>query len=318
MRPKALIAAFATLFLAPFSSAQVISMSHEGITSGTLGGVAFPSTTFVITCLADVSNRVSFAGGYYIDHSSASIAIAGVGTYDLLLATRTFSSSAGTVGFSRAGSSGIDLFDGPPMPSLNWDMTTALSQITGTGQVQTWQAPGVNSSGGMLHLTDLYCPWKFHAALVAGPFSSSCFGDGSSTPCPCGNTGNQGAGCGNSTGSGATLAGSGTASLTNDTVQMQVSGLPAGVPGLLLRGDSNSPLPAGDGFLCISGNLQVSQVGYGAPNGVAYTHFNGATFGSVANAGAPTHFQFWYRDSASACGAGNYNFSNVLSVSYVP
>ena len=89
-----------------------------------------------------------------------------------------------------------------------------------------------------------------------------CFGDGTFGNCPCLN-GNPGEGCPNSSGvGGATLSASGNASLTIDTFQLQVGGVPGDKPGLILRGVPPGGFgpPVGDGLLCVGGPTARSQV----------------------------------------------------------
>jgi len=149
--------------------------------------------------------------------------------------------------------------------------------------------------------------------------SAYCSGDGTGAGCPCGNTGGPRQGCANSSGAGARLFADGNAGLTLDTFSLNVFGAPGVKPGLLLRGDNQIALPAGDGLLCTAGNSQRSQVQLTDAGGATqFTQFNGGPFGAVAGLGVPTNFQFWYRDpQGSPCGAG-FNFSNGWTVAYQP
>lgn len=146
-----------------------------------------------------------------------------------------------------------------------------------------------------------------------------CFGDGSGALCPCVNNGGTGEGCANSAGNGATLAGSGNASFSNDTLTLTVAGVNGNKPGLLLRGNNQVAVPAGDGILCTAGGSQRSQVQVTVNGGTVYTTFNGGTLGSVANVGAPTNYQYWYRDPnpLGPCGTA-FNFTNGWTVTYQP
>ncbi|MFT7485534.1 MAG: plastocyanin, partial [Candidatus Paceibacteria bacterium] len=145
-----------------------------------------------------------------------------------------------------------------------------------------------------------------------------CFGDGSGAACPCGANGGTGEGCANTSGSGATLSGSGSTSFSSDSLQLHIVGVPGSKPGLILRGDNQIANPAGDGILCTAGGSQRSHVQITSSGATTYTDFNGAGFGSVANMGSPTNFQFWYRDPTNTCSGAGFNFSNGLSVDYLP
>jgi hypothetical protein len=151
--------------------------------------------------------------------------------------------------------------------------------------------------------------------------SSYCYGDGSGIFCPCGNYGNIEEGCANSGGSGgATLAAAGNAQVSNDTFQLDVAGVPGNKPGLILRGDNQVSIPAGFGVLCTAGNSLRSQVQVTVAGTTSFTQFNGAGFGSVANTGSATQFQFWYRDPAATCATAlpGFNFTNGWTVTWTP
>ena len=49
-----------------------------------------------------------------------------------------------------------------------------------------------------------------------------------------------------------------------------------------------------------------------------FTDFNGAPFGSVANLGTATNFQFWYRDPGNTCSGAGFNLTNGWTVTYQP
>ncbi|MCH2107450.1 MAG: DNRLRE domain-containing protein, partial [Planctomycetes bacterium] len=89
------------------------------------------------------------------------------------------------------------------------------------------------------------------AAQVGVPY---CFGDGTSTPCPCGNAGSAGHGCANSSGSGGILEGSGSASVSADDLVLEGAQLIPSQPGLYFQGNnavnSGNGNPFGDGLRC--------------------------------------------------------------------
>ncbi len=150
--------------------------------------------------------------------------------------------------------------------------------------------------------------------------SSYCAG---TTTCPCANAGSGVGGCKNSGSYGARLMATGNASMVvgQDTLELHVYNVNGSKPGLLLRGDNQlnggAGNPIGDGLICSAGNSQRSQVVMSTALGVAhFGNWNGQRFGSVANVGVPTNFQYWYRDpQGSPCGSG-FNFSNAWTVTY--
>ncbi len=153
---------------------------------------------------------------------------------------------------------------------------------------------------------------------TGGGIDAFCFGDGSGATCPCSLFGAAGAGCANTGGPGATMTGSGTPSFSNDTLSFSITGVPGNKPGLLLRGNNQVSVLAGDGILCIAGGSQSSQVQVTIAGSTVFTDFSGGGFGSVANPSAPTNFQFWYRDPQNSCSGAGFNFTNGVSVVYSP
>ncbi len=71
--------------------------------------------------------------------------------------------------------------------------------------------------------------------IPSEPGSAYCFGDGTEGPCPCMAYGEPGTGCASSDGNGVKLAGSGTASISNDSLNLIATGVPENKPGLILR-----------------------------------------------------------------------------------
>jgi hypothetical protein len=160
--------------------------------------------------------------------------------------------------------------------------------------------------------------FAFNDSNSSAPGVPYCFGDGSGISCPCSALGSAGEGCLNTSGAGALLSASGSASLSSDTFALNISGVPGAKPGLVLRGNNQVAVPAGDGILCTTGGSQRSHVQTTVAGATTFTDFNGAPFGSVANAGVATQFQFWYRDPSNQCSGAGFNFSNGWSVTYQP
>jgi hypothetical protein len=78
-----------------------IEFVYTGVGSGALNGVPFAASNFTITEFADTSNRQSCTFGLctFIDDTSATITISGLGTFHFLTPTRTVVS--GGLSFSR-------------------------------------------------------------------------------------------------------------------------------------------------------------------------------------------------------------------------
>ena len=149
-----------------------------------------------------------------------------------------------------------------------------------------------------------------------------CFGDGSGTACPCGNTGAAGRGCANGTGSGgALLSASGSASVGAANLVLAGTGAEPSQPGLYFQGDNTvnggAGITFGDGIRCAGGNVARLQVVIADANGDSATTVNVASQGGVAP-GDVKRYQWWYRSpTASPCGTG-FNLSNGLEITWLP
>jgi hypothetical protein len=149
--------------------ADTVTFTHEGNGSGTLDGIPFPASDFVITAFGETGDRESHSGGWFIDHVSASISIDGLGNFDFLTGTRTFVNNGfQIVGFSRAGIDGADLFNGPTDGQFGaWDMLSPIGPISGSGGLMQWTTspPLIDTTGGILTFDDGTCEVTFTAAL---------------------------------------------------------------------------------------------------------------------------------------------------------
>jgi len=163
---------------------------------------------------------------------------------------------------------------------------------------------------GAVYVFDLEAPGG-----AGAPF---CFGDGNGTPCPCAAVVSAGEGCPNSTGSGAILSGSGSTVFSADTFQLHVAqakpdGMGLAIQGIVQR-DGGLGVALGDGLLCLTPRLR-SQVSMADGTGaVTIGDWRGQAFGSYPGAvyyGAPTYYQYWYRDPANPCSGSGFNFSNA-------
>jgi len=151
-----IIASLLALAFAGSAAATPISFTFTGSGSGSLGGTAFGETAFIITALADTDARVGPQAGsvYYIDHTSATIELAGIGSFSFLTQTRTFvNNDVGSVGFSRGSlADSWDLYNGSFDPVFEtWDMLTGIGAITSSYQLIQWGgedfAPVITSAG---------------------------------------------------------------------------------------------------------------------------------------------------------------------------
>ncbi len=143
----------------------------------------------------------------------------------------------------------------------------------------------------------------------------------------------SGSGCANSTGLGALLSASGSTSVTADDLVLIASQLPDSQFGILFMGPGQtSPLPFGDGLLCItptsgqqlqeglwrfpvtsSGSAGTITLG---PGVVGYSSSNFGASGQILS-GHTWNFQGWFRDPQGPCG-GSFSLSNGMKVTFGP
>ncbi len=155
--------------------------------------------------------------------------------------------------------------------------------------------------------------------LPPAPGIAYCFGDGAGTLCPCGNNndGSNGvAGCANGFSSGgAAVTGSGTASVSGDTVVLSATGLQPNQPGLWFQANNavNGGLgnAFGDGLRCAGG--QIVRLGIVISDGTG-SSTSPAGIGAGLSAGDTKRYQLWYRNpGGSPCGTA-FNLSNGYEI----
>jgi hypothetical protein len=154
------------------TSAQQITFTHTGeFGSGSVGQTSFVRRSFTFTSIGNVANRQAFGNGFFINHSSSSIDIAGIGVFNITTGTRTFVNNGNNiVGYSRAGLGGLDLYNGPVTPAFGtWDMTTSIGLFAGNHGLLQWNdIPTIQTNAGQLIFTsDSQVSGTFRA--VVGP-----------------------------------------------------------------------------------------------------------------------------------------------------
>ncbi|WP_163130537.1 PEP-CTERM sorting domain-containing protein [Agarivorans sp. Alg241-V36] len=145
---KAFIALLAISF-SGFANAGLIEFEYTGTGSGTIGGQAFTDSFFTITEYSNTDDLQSCSATcQYIDAISTTITIDNVGVFDFVSGTRTFVTN-GILGLSRAGQSGMDLYNVFNVGS--YDLLTALDTVVDSVSFLQWnRSPSVNTSGGKL------------------------------------------------------------------------------------------------------------------------------------------------------------------------
>ncbi len=155
------------------------------------------------------------------------------------------------------------------------------------------------------------------------PGTAYCFGDGSGTPCPCGNASSGGTGCANSTGDGAELWACGSARVSVNNLRFTASNLVPGGPALLFVGQNATNGGNGsvfrDGLVCT--DQSTVTIGWDYPNSSGgltwFTDLSGPSIWAPG-AGDTLYFQSWYRDlNGSPCGTSQ-NLTNGVEITFRP
>ncbi len=148
-----------------------------------------------------------------------------------------------------------------------------------------------------------------------------CFGDGTGTACPCANDGALGEGCRNSLGTGGTIAATGTASVSADTLVLTGAGMPDAAC-LYFQGTNAEAggvgTPFGDGILCASGTVTRLGTKVNALGTSSYPAGGDASISvrGSCSAGDVRVYQVWYRNSANFCTSATYNLTSAWRIAW--
>ena len=202
------------------------------------------------------------------------------------------------------------------LSSCGSDDATWNTVVTGVTEVRLFYGDPT-----FFFIFDLWDVGMDNARLDAGTGTAFCFGDGSATPCPCGNWGAPGAGCANSTGQGATLVGGGNTSVSSDALTFAASGLLPSQAALLFSGQNavngGLGLTFGDGLRCAGGSIRRLGIRVPSAGGTA-SYGPGLAAAGGWNSGETRHFQVWYRDPVSSPCGTTFNLSNGVTVTFTP
>ena len=163
-------------------------------------------------------------------------------------------------------------------------------------------------------------------AAAVCPDNAFCCGDGSGTPCPCGNEGITCHGCANGADSdGGYLETQGTPSLSNDTVVLHGKDLPHDEPCLFFSGSNQvnggMGVSFGDGLRCVgfeAVRIEVSVTDLlGEVSSTVEVSTNGQAYGHTIDPGEKVNYQLWYREDATISACGNsHNLTNAVSLTW--
>ncbi len=156
-------------------------------------------------------------------------------------------------------------------------------------------------------------------------YSSYCFGDGSGTACPCGNSAapGSGTGCLSSLGTGGKLVASGAASIAADTLVLGGAQMPNS-SALYFQGTAQAGAGLGtvfgDGLRCASGavlRLGTKSNAAGASRYPVGGDLPISVKGANAAGGTRT-YQVWFRNAAAFCSASTFNLTNGVQLPWAP
>lgn len=216
--------------------------------------------------------------------------------------------------FERAGTTWAwraELLASDELPDVDFGRAAALSGRTCV--VSSPHAEGAVPNSGAAYVYEI-TPLPDFVAL--------CFGEGSGTPCPCGNEGWIGshAGCANQGGSGGLLFAAGSPSVSVDDLRLQARHLLPGQPALAFLGANTigggNGVSFGDGLRCAGGG--IVRLGTATPDSIGSAEY-GPGLAAAAGLVAGDHrtFQVWYRDPGGPC-ASDFNLTNALVTSFGP
>jgi hypothetical protein len=193
-------------------------------------------------------------------------------------------------------------------------LESTVSFPTVCGQTYTMQLgryPGASATFGTFAITESGTP-------CGPPAVPYCFGDGTGTPCPCGNNGAAGNGCASSVSAGgAHLSTSGLSLLANDTLVLSGTAMPNSSC-LYFQGTTQIGVAFGDGLRCAGGavtRLATKTNAGGASQYPAAGDLPIHVKGGVAAPGTRT-YQVWYRNAASFCTPATFNLTNGVLITW--
>jgi len=167
-----------------------------------------------------------------------------------------------------------------------------------------------------LDTTGLSGVWMLRADCAGVAGTAYCFGDGSSTACPCGNVGAVGHGCPSSVNAGGALLGAtGSAVVGADTLVLHGSEMPTS-SALYFQGSAQLAVTFGDGLRCVGTNVMRLKTKQNQGGASQYPEPGDPTISAHTGVppGATRHYQIWYRNAATFCTAATFNLSNGLTI----
>jgi hypothetical protein len=120
----------------------------------------------------------------------------------------------------------------------------------------------------------------------------------------------------NSTGMSAKILASGSSSSASGNLKLDSLPVPNQF-GIFFHGASQSQIPFGNGYLCVTDDLQRGSVIHASGQAASYRYDNSDAEHSLsAHVGTTRNFQYWFRDPAA--GGAFFNTSNAISIAILP
>ncbi|MBK7876607.1 MAG: right-handed parallel beta-helix repeat-containing protein [Planctomycetes bacterium] len=241
----------------------------------------------------------------------------------------------GTLASSALGTFSVDLFASPACDAngfgegaLYLGTTSVATDAAGDGAFDALLSASV-PAGWVVTATATREPIgatsEFSACvpITGAPAAAFCAGDGSATPCPCGNSGATGRGCANSVfAAGAELTAVGQASVLADGVRFDASGLSGAFAVVYQGATSIAPIVIDDGIGCVGG--PIVRLG-STPIVAGTTTYPGvgdplvSVRGAIPPAGGTRYYQCFYRNSAPLfCPPATSNRTNGVVLTWTP
>ncbi len=281
-----------------------------------------PAGSFALTGLPGAAGSALFCWTVNVDTSATPFTLSAGASNPLFGFSMSSSQSSQTHGPIIAGDpNACSNFDG-----TSWDPVLNLAEDgTGMGTLNQWRIEGGATAAGCywfggVPFASFWLELYGTTCAPSGPGQTSFCNAGEigTNACPCsGPAPVGGTGCANSFGIGARLAGTGTASISGDTVVLNGTQMPVNSPVLYFQGTlrHNAGLGQafGDGLRCAGG--QVTRLGTAINSGTGTSQYPSFLQQSVSVRGGVTQpgtrtYQAWYRNVATFCTPAGFNTSN--------
>lgn len=214
-----------------------------------------------------------------------------------------------------------------PMPGVTSVPTSSTPPTTVNSMIEWNDGTGRDVYvGGSFDLAGVHASTNFARLDSCGETGKTfCFGDGSATACPCGNSSAVGAraGCLHSQGLGGTLRGRGEPELSHDTLSIDGGSMPnSSALYFQAQNVSNAGqgVVFGDGIKCTNGPFVRLSTKSNASGASTYPAPGDASLSvkGLVHAPGTRRYQVRYRNAAAFCSSDTFNYTNALEIVWRP